>query len=87
MNRVYVYRLDITYPEGSDDLGWEPEGKWWEHQRSGYPPGPDVEFHWPAEHLYLSSSGANKRAVMLRAWGATVTVMRSKPVEFPGVDE
>jgi hypothetical protein len=81
---THVYRLDITYPEGSDDGYWEPEGDWWEHlpRWDKYQSAPEV-FEWPAEHLYLSRSGADKRATMLRAWGATAKVVRSAPVEFP----
>ena len=85
--KAFVYRLDIKYPEGSDEEDWEPEGEWWQYTwqytRSGYSPDPaDAEFSWPAEHLYLSASGADKRAYMLRKWGATVNVVRSKPVEW-----
>jgi len=81
---VFVYRLDITYPEGSTEWGWEPEGEWWKELSGGQGPGPDETFSWPQEHLYLSRSGASKRADLLRKWGATVRVEKSRPVEWDG---
>jgi hypothetical protein len=86
--RVYVYRLEITYPEGSSEPGWRPalwsdpeflrlfsrRTRRWYRTR---------EFRWPHEHLYLSASGAGSRAALLRSWGAEVEVVRSLPVEFP----
>lgn len=79
---VRVYRLDITYPEGSQELGWEPPG-WTVTGPNGYFDEDDPEFRWPAEHLFLSRSGANKRAALLRGYGATVTLVPSLPLEWP----
>jgi hypothetical protein len=82
---TYVYRLDVTYPEGSHDDDWAPEG--WE-------PEPVMEaetgawyeppFRWPAVgRLYLSRSAASRRADLLRSYGARVEVVRSEPVRWP----
>jgi hypothetical protein len=74
-----IYRLDIEYPEGSQEWGWEPE------DYDGEIPGSyeTAPFRWPAERLYLSRSGASQRAKLLRGWGAKVTVLPSLPVEWP----
>ena len=84
---VRVYRLDITYPEGSRRPGWEPEG--WEPGDYQITTGDDAgswergEFRWPAERSYLSPAGAEHRAGLLRKWGAKVTVVPSLPVQWP----
>ncbi len=81
---TYVYRLHITYPEGSRREGWHPQG--WE---------PDVYLHeegwrpfsWPQEREFLSRSGADHRAGVLRGYGARVTIEQSKPVQWPSIEE
>ena len=70
---VRVYRLLVIWPLGSDQPGWEPSG--WEHD-------PHVPFVWPRVHDFLSRSGAEKRAELLRSYGCEVTVLRSKKVEW-----
>ena len=77
--KTHVYRLDITYPPGSTTPGWEPEG--WdddEHNNSGE----NGWFRWPKERMFLSASGAENRAGLLRHYGAAVSIRRSKPVEW-----
>lgn len=81
---TYLYRLQVTYPEGTD-WPWEPEG-WSEFAAERGlvdEDGGAVGFYWPAERTYLSRSGAEARAEAFRRWGATVEVQRSKPVEWP----
>ncbi len=75
---VRVYRLAITYPEGSGELGWQPDG--WDPEET---PWTDGWFRWPAERTYLSLKGARFRAGQLEKWGAKVTVEPSLPVEWP----
>jgi hypothetical protein len=85
--KVYVYKLDVTYPEGSLEPGWVP-ANWMDpeilarmtrRQRRRHK---KEEFRWPREHLFLSASGANERAWWLRACGATAVVRRSDPVTW-----
>lgn len=78
---TYVYRLDVTYPPGSLELGWAPPG--WEPEPGAYPPGEDY-FRWPANRLCLTATTAKRRADLFRKYGATVEIVRSKPVEWPG---
>lgn len=75
----YVYRLDIVYPKGSREYGWEPET--WQRSPNA-DPDYDPSFRWPRERLYLSRSGADQRAMVFRHYGAKVTVVRSQPVEW-----
>jgi hypothetical protein len=89
-----VYRLDIDYPEGSRDItpgdtaaGWQPAewdaavgpfAAYWAHEEDrGDPP-----FRWPSERLFLSRSGAARRAALLRLCGCTVGVVASYPVAW-----
>lgn len=37
----------------------------------------------PARRHFMSRSGAEDRARLLRSWGATVTIERSEPVTWP----
>jgi hypothetical protein len=91
MSNVYVYRLDITYPPGSEEPGWQPEG--WEPQEYQITSGPDAgawdseSFRWPRERMYFSKSGAEGRADLFRKYGAKVTVRRSHSVTWPGLEE
>lgn len=66
--RLYVFRLIVEKPEGSEEPGWEPEGwrqPWMgEHNR----------FTWPRRRHWLSSEGASRRARQLREWGAKVRI-------------
>lgn len=74
---VHVWRLDVTYPEGVDSrnppAGWEP---------IEIPPDDQTTFSWPRRRHYMSREGAEDRARLLRRWGCTVTVVRSRPVEW-----
>lgn len=87
-DRTRVYRLDITYPEGSDAPGWQPAG--WTAGDPGTRGGPELEdcwFGWPAEHLYLSRSGSARRAEILRGYGCDVNIVVSFPVMWNEDDE
>ena len=77
---VYVYRLDITYPPGSREWGWEPPG-WVISGPNGFEDDPG-EFRWPPERLLLSASGAKRRAELFRGYGATVEIVRSERVTW-----
>jgi hypothetical protein len=85
---VRVYRLVVTYPEGSHDAdglpvpGWEPPG--WTPAAAYDPEEGPAPFSWPRSRLYLSKGGAVQRANLLRSFGATVTVEASKPVGWDG---
>lgn len=81
MTERFVYRLDVIYPEGSDDPDWAPEG--WVEWQAPYSPDEDGSFFWPRVRPYLSRSGAEARAALLRKYGATVTVVQSNPVTWP----
>jgi hypothetical protein len=90
-----VYRLAIEYPAGSQAPGWEPAG--WNPDSFDQGSDPDLPlfcgpyddlddcypFRWPRERVYLSRSGAARRARALRKYGAVVTVVQSLPVEWP----
>lgn len=80
---TYVYKLHVLYPEGSDKAGWEPPG--WEPEVHGTD-GEWIGFQWPRNKLYLSRTGAVKRAALLERFGAKVTIERSYPVRFGGPD-
>jgi hypothetical protein len=81
-----VYRLQVAYPEGSHDEhglpvpGWQPPG-WVPTFGYAHDDGPEP-FGWPRVRAYLSRGGADKRADLLRSFGATVEVEASKPVEW-----
>lgn len=84
----YVYRLDITYPEGfgpgEHPWGWYPEG--WDAADFiiNTPEGPDYPtFSWPQERRFLSRKGAENRAERLRGYGCAVEVVRSEPIQWP----
>jgi hypothetical protein len=93
---VRLFALKIKYPDGSFEPGWYPP-QW---DDPGYlrkmprrmrrqVPKMKREFRWPKEHMYLSRSGANGRAWLLRAYGAEVEVLGSDPVTwhvFPGTE-
>ena len=63
-----IYRLEVWYPE---KLPKEPDESWGEYFRP-----------WPRERCYLSLSGAEHRAAMLRQHGCDVVIVRSKPIEW-----
>jgi hypothetical protein len=66
---VRVYRLDIIYPPGSHPS--QPD----------YDPGGNT-MRWPTERLFLSHSGAQHRAAVLRQRGAVVNVVPSRTVTW-----
>lgn len=89
---LYAYRLDVTYPAGSHDAeghpipGWEPPGwsdnpdnHFYSMEESGV-----REFTWPPAKPYVSRGGAARRAQALRKYGATVRIVRSDPITWPG---
>lgn len=80
---VYVYRLDVTYPEGSTAPDWYPEGY---TPEEGYESDTgaryDLPFRWPRNRLYLSGGAAEARAKWLRKFGAHAVVVRSRAVEW-----
>jgi hypothetical protein len=81
-----VYRLHVTYPEGShapDGIpvaGWYPAD--WQPGGAYLPEEWPAPFSWPRVHLYLSKSGAEKRAKLFHSFGATVEIEESRPVEW-----
>lgn len=98
----YVWKLDVEYPADSlypDDVepewlagrrryDWEPEG-WEADEEYIHRYGTD-EFFWPkVERVYRTRDTAVRRAQLLEKYGATVHLLRSKPLEweertFPG---
>jgi hypothetical protein len=92
MRAVRVYQLVITYPEGSQRPGWRPAG-WSDPQFLATLSHRQrrqlarAEFSWPAERRFLSASGAEGRANLLRWYGAGVSVYASDPVTWPEQDD
>jgi hypothetical protein len=81
---VYIWRLAITLPAGSEQSGWEPAGwRQWLHDQYGPQQAAEREFTWPPRIHWLSAAGARKRRELLESWGATVEVTRSLPVGWP----
>lgn len=78
---LYVYRLDITKPAGSDAPDWIPDD--WEaiSKRHGWY---EPSFHWPTRRNYFSAEAAQRRAQLLREFGAGVAIMVGL-VEWTGV--
>jgi hypothetical protein len=89
----YLFRVSIlTYPEGSvepvchpgegDRLQWVPVPGW---APPGWQPDADFikefgtpEFVWPSTNTtYRSHAGAEKRATLLKSYGATVVIERT----------
>lgn len=80
MNHVYVWKLNVTLPEGVGPDN-PPEG--WEPMVIDGPEGQESRpFSWPTRRHYLSAKSAEERAAMLRRWGCTVTIDRSRPVRW-----
>lgn len=82
MNRpTFVYRLDVTLPEGAHAWDFAPEN-WQAPEWSGNP-DEDSSFRWPRyDRVYLSASGARTRADLLRSYGAKVEIVRSQEVKW-----
>lgn len=83
---VYVYKLKVTYPEGSLEPGWRPPAQASQGWLSGLSraargkrPG---KFRWPRERMFLSGTSAYRRAGRLESLGARVEVYRSAPVTW-----
>jgi hypothetical protein len=87
-----IYRLDVGSPVGAlDDRGWfnrdfKPLG--WEPE-SCHSVLPDCDcdactdsFTWPKVRNFLSRSSAERRAALLRSYGAQATVVPSQPVQW-----
>lgn len=87
MRHVYVFKLEIEYPEGSQQPGWTPEhwptpnrlGSFW---RWVLPADRSKAFKWPKERVWLSSVAAYRRAWLLRSLGCSVVVRRSLRVQW-----
>lgn len=79
---VYVYRLVVEYPEGSQRWGWAPDG--WEKPEWDGNPDADLSFRWPQVRMCLSAGTAKRRAKLLESYGAKVLIERSAPVQFDG---
>jgi hypothetical protein len=83
---VYVYKLVVSYPPGSDEPGWVPFC--WNELLAGVKDRRQRQalrrrgFRWPKERLFLSHSGAWGRAGLLSWCGATVEVRRSGEVTW-----
>lgn len=82
---IYVYRLVVTLPEGSTERGWEPDNWVAFCDDRGWSPVNDerdeTSFAWALSRKhYLSGGAANRRANLLRGFGATVEVERSESV-------
>lgn len=97
----YLYRVVVTkMPEGShweqelDDgtliggpvegwapAGWKPEGNYVEMLGT-------TDFVWPVTNrLYKSRSTANKRAALMRRYGAECQVQRSSRITWPDEEQ
>jgi hypothetical protein len=79
----FVYRLDITKPDGADAPGWEPsewcdichEHDWLEHDwNDDWGSRRTPPFSWPRRRHYLSRAAAEGRADYLRRCGASVHI-------------
>ncbi|WP_433357742.1 hypothetical protein ACQP25_44950 (plasmid) [Microtetraspora malaysiensis] len=87
--KTYLYRLNVEYPPGSDEWGWEPPG--WQHNPIAQVIDPETgghecaSFSWPTVRPYLSQSAAKRRADLLRSYGAVVTIQRSQPIAWERV--
>lgn len=83
---VYVYRLNVLYPPGSGEPGWVPAA--WPQvlaavrDRKRRSALRKRGFRWPRNRLYLSASGAYRRASLLEWLGASVEVQRSEEVTW-----
>lgn len=83
---VYVYRLTVELPEGSDDPTWRPPAGTWNDDPESQPredeEGDPIPWRWPHRRLFTSKNTAERQAKKLRSWGATVTVEQSNPVTW-----
>ena len=89
MRTTYVYRLVVTYPEG---IGPDnPPKAWCDYmdslmdEASYHDPNLEPVFHWPARRRFFDRATAERRAGFLREYGCTVTVERSKPIEWEAI--
>lgn len=89
---MHLYRLDVIYPEGSDDPSWVPDEDEWVAlcEERGYTEYWGDAFRypewpgWPTPRIYRTRHGAEKRAHYLERFGAKVTIHKSLPVQWPG---
>jgi hypothetical protein len=94
----HLYRVRITeYPNGSvepvhypgdDEPQWVPVSGWappgWKPEGNYIKMLGTSKFVWPStKKLYRSRSTANKRANLLRSFGATVVIERSNKIVWP----
>jgi hypothetical protein len=87
--RLYAYRIVLTLPKGADAPGWEPEDwieiceeKGWWSSMDTYGNDEPPPFRWPRRTMYFDGPSAEKRAELLRRYGATVEVERSEPLRW-----
>ncbi len=82
---LYVYRLEVEYPDGVD---WRNPPKLWLEENGDQSAGFDDHgydpplFSWPNRRHYLSISGAKLGAERLRSWGCVVGIHRSERIEW-----
>lgn len=67
-----MYRLIVTYPE-KPILPEEDSYQRARYETTGF-------FSWPKNRDYLSLNGAEHRASLFRMYGATVEIVKSRPV-------
>lgn len=73
---TYVYRVRVlSYPEGSDRSGWEPDN--WEYNGYADPESGPI-FSWPHQRQYFSRGNAERRAALFRKYGCEVEVEQAK---------
>lgn len=95
MRHPYLYRLRVSYPEGShrteswfgEDVlvpvdGWAPPG--WRPTPEYMAQFGTDGFIWPkANQIWRARSSAKRRAELLESYGATVVVERSSRITWP----
>jgi hypothetical protein len=79
----YVWRLVVEYPPSEP---WPRGGVPGNAASYEFAEANDGNFWWPRHTRYLTKQTAEKRADLLRKYGATVTVVRSEPIVWPGGD-
>lgn len=76
----YVWRLEVTYPPIEP---WPNSGVPGNAASYEFAAENDGYFWFPRHTRYLSERTANKRAELLRKYGATVKVVKSNPITWP----
>jgi len=76
----YVWKLEVEYP---DTDPWPRGGVPGNQASYEFADANDGHFWWPRHTRYLSERTANRRAELLRKYGATVRVVKSDPISWP----